>query len=292
MLLSMTGFGRSTQTFSKRSVTVLVRSVNSKTTDVRFRIPNQYREREAELRKVVLQHAERGKLEVNLEIASDEADDGTSINRGLFKSYYRQLRDLQQELMIPESSDLVQSIMRIQNVVTPSIREVSREEFEQVKQTLVGALDNLQNFRRTEGAEMARDLLDQIQQIETALNDVDPHEESRLERIRQRLRQNLETFLGKENVDENRFEQEIIFYLEKIDINEEKVRLLQHLKYFRAELAKPSTQKGRKLGFISQEIGREINTLGAKAYNGEIQKLVVTMKDALERIKEQLANVL
>lgn len=288
----MTGFGRSTQSFSDKSVTVLVRSVNSKTTDVRFRIPNQFREREAELRKVVLQHAERGKLEVNLEITSDEADDSTSINRGLFKSYFRQLRDLQRDLDIPATGDLVQSIMRIPNVVTPSIREVSAEEFAQVKQTLGAALDNLRAFRKTEGAEMERDLLEQIAQIETALDGVDPHEESRLDRIRQRLRQNLETFLGKENVDENRFEQEIIFYLEKIDINEEKVRLAQHLKYFREQLAKPDTQKGRKLGFISQEIGREINTLGAKAYNGDIQKLVVTMKDALERIKEQLANVL
>ena len=287
----MTGFGRGTRSFGDKQITVVIRSLNSKTTDIRFRIPTAYREKEAELRRIIVKEALRGKFEMNLEISSNEGDGEYKLNKALFRSYYRQLSELGIELGFDHgSADLVQAVMRIQNVVAPALDEVDEAEYDAVQQTLRDALGNLRKFRRAEGAVLEEDLRLRIRNIGEALQQVDPFESSRIDRLKQRLHQNLENHHGKDNVDENRFEQEVIYYLEKIDINEEKVRLEQHLKYFLEELDKKDFQKGRKLGFISQEIGREVNTLGAKAYSSDIQKLVVQMKDELEKIKEQLAN--
>jgi uncharacterized protein (TIGR00255 family) len=185
---------------------------------------------------------------------------------------------------------MLQAILRLPNVVASAAETIDEGEWDAVVQAMKAALDKFQQFRRTEGEAMEKDMILRVNNITGLLAQLDPYEEERVSRLRQRLHSNLEEHLGKEKIDENRFEQEILFYLEKIDLTEEKVRLSQHCKYYLEELAKPNSQKGRKLSFISQEMGREINTMGAKAYSSDIQRLVVGMKDELEKIKEQVAN--
>ncbi len=289
MLLSMTGYGRATKSFGSKKITLEIRSLNSKFTDVRFRIPGNYREKENDMRRIISDHAKRGKMDVNIDVESMDGDSEFSLNVPLFKKYYTELTKISGE-MGAEPGDLMAAILRIPNVVGGNEGAMSKEEWKVLQETLQEALANFTDYRVTEGAVLEKDLHLRATNIQKALEQVDPFEVGRIERLRTRLKQNLEEFLGKENVDENRFEQEIIFYLEKIDITEEKVRLQQNCKYFLEELASKKTQKGRKLSFISQEIGREINTLGAKAYSADIQKLVVDMKDDLEKIKEQIAN--
>ena len=289
MLLSMTGYGRGTTTQTGKSITIEIRSLNSKFTDIRFKIPNNYKEKEPEFRRLITEKAQRGKLDMTLDIKSSSGDEDFGLNKPLFKRYFDELTQLSKELNI-DHGDIIQSILRIPNVVGGAEDEIDEEEWKQVLRTLQEALENFDQFRRTEGAAMEKDLRLRIKNITTALEQVNPFEEGRVTRLRNRLKQNLEEFLGKENVDENRFEQEVLFYLEKIDITEEKVRLGQHCKYFLEQLDGKATQKGRKLSFIGQEMGREINTLGAKAYSSDIQRLVVQMKDELEKIKEQVAN--
>ena len=288
----MTGFGRVSRPFQDKTVTFEVRALNSKQTDVRLKYPPSYRPLEHELRKLILERAERGKMDALLEVSSEEGGGDAPINKALFRSYYKQLQELQRQLGVSQADEagIIQGILRIPNVVGSNTEALSDEEYAFVRETVEEAMRQFSDFRRTEGAVMEKDLRLRIRNIGTALEAVDPHELERIDKLRQRLKQNLEEFLGKDNVDENRFEQEIIFYLEKIDITEEKVRLAQHLKYFIEQLDDKRTVKGRKLAFITQEIGREINTLGAKAYSSTIQRLVVQMKDELEKVKEQVAN--
>ena len=290
MLLSMTGYGRATSTFGDRTITVEIRSLNSKFTDVRFKIPALYREKEIELRKLIVGLVERGKIDLSIEIQSLSGEDEYGLNEALFRRYYRQLSQLKEDLNI-ESGDLVQAILKIPNVIASHSSEVDEKEWQDVVSVVRAAIGNFTDFRTIEGKAMAEDLSMRIKTIASLLEKVDPFEKERIGKLRARMQQNLQEFMGKENVDENRFEQEVLFYLEKIDITEEKVRLGQHCKYFLQQLEDNSTQKGRKLSFISQEIGREINTLGAKGYSSEIQRIVVNMKDELEKIKEQVANL-
>ncbi|MEM1217626.1 MAG: YicC/YloC family endoribonuclease [Bacteroidota bacterium] len=290
MLLSMTGYGRATSTFGDRTITVEIRSLNSKFTDVRFKIPALYREKEIELRKLIVGLVERGKIDLGIEIQSLSGEDEYGLNEALFRRYYRQLSLLKEELKI-ENGDFVQAILKIPNVIASHSSEIDEKEWQDVLSVVRDAIRNFTDFRTTEGKAMAEDLSMRVQTIASLLEKVDPFEKERIGKLRARMQQNLQEFMGKENVDENRFEQEVLFYLEKIDITEEKVRLGQHCKYFLQQLEDNSTQKGRKLSFISQEIGREINTLGAKGYSSEIQRIVVNMKDELEKIKEQVANL-
>ena len=289
MLLSMTGFGRGTCSLEDKTITIEVRSLNSKFTDIRFKIPNLYREKEPELRRIISKSAQRGKLDVTIDVKSLTGDDDFGLNVPLFKKYYQELSKIQGELNMPQG-DFISGILRIPNVVGVPEQKITEEEWGAVQKAIANALDQFNQFRISEGAALESDLRERITNIRTALQKIDPYEKGRVDRLRTRLRQNLEEFLGKENIDENRFEQEIIFYLEKIDINEEKVRLEQHCIYFLEQLGLDNTLKGRKLSFIGQEMGREINTLGAKAYSSDIQKLVVLMKDELEKVKEQVAN--
>lgn len=272
-----------------KKITLEIRSLNSKFTDVRFRIPGNYREKENDMRRIISDHAKRGKMDINIDVESMDGDSEFSLNVPLFKKYFTELTKISDE-MGAKPGDLMAAILRIPNVVGGGDGAMSKEEWKVLQEILQEALANFTEYREIEGAVLEKDLHLRATNIQTALEQVDPFETGRVDRLRTRLKQNLEEFLGKENVDENRFEQEIIFYLEKIDITEEKVRLAQNCKYFLEELAAKKTQKGRKLSFISQEIGREINTLGAKAYSSDIQKLVVDMKDDLEKIKEQIAN--
>jgi uncharacterized protein (TIGR00255 family) len=285
----MTGYGRGTISENGKTITIQIRSLNSKFTDIRFKIPNNYKEKETEFRRIITNKAQRGKLDMTLELKSNLGDEGFGLNIPLFKRYFEELSSLSKELNI-DHGDIIQSILRIPNVVGGAEDEIDEKEWGLVRKALNKALENFDQFRRSEGAAMEKDLRLRINNIVTSLKQINPFEEGRVTRLRNRLKQNLEEFLGKENVDENRFEQEVLFYLEKIDITEEKVRLGQHCKYFLEQLDMDTTQKGRKLSFISQEMGREINTLGAKAYSSDIQRFVVSMKDELEKIKEQVAN--
>jgi uncharacterized protein (TIGR00255 family) len=291
MLLSMTGYGRVSRNYQDKTIIVEIRSLNSKFTDLRLKAPQHYKEKEPEIRRVLTERLERGKIDFTLEITSSTGEDGFALNVPLFKRYVQELRQLSAELKV-ETSDLLQAVLRLPNVVATANDEIEEEEWEHVYAAIEQCIKQFEQFRASEGMVLQDELKNRVLLIQENLEKVSPLEEERVVRMRQRLYQNLEESLGKEKIDENRFEQEIIHYLEKLDITEEKVRLAQHCKYFVEELESKGTQKGRKLSFISQEIGREINTLGAKAYSSEIQRLVVVMKDELEKIKEQVANCL
>lgn len=291
MLLSMTGFGRAHGTFQDKTITVEIRALNSKMTDLKMRLPGDYKEREVELRKLITDHAERGKMDVAVDVQNADGAAMVSLNVALFKGYYRELSRLMKELDMPDS-DVLQAILRIPNVVSSPASEIDEDEWDTICSVATRALDHLKQFRRQEGKVLEADLRVRATNILLLLSEVPPYEQERFARMRERLRNNLEENFGKDSLDANRFEQEILYYLEKMDMSEEKVRLEQHCKYFIEQLGDTKQSGGRTLNFISQEIGREINTLGAKAYDADIQRLVVQMKDELEKIKEQLANVL
>ena len=285
----MTGYGRVSHTFGDKTISVEIRSLNSKFTDIRIRLPQNYREKESDVRRIIAERVDRGKVDLAIDVNSHHGDDEYGLNEPLFRKYHRELSKLSGELGIPPG-DMLQAILRLPNLVASATGTVSAEEWKALMQALNAAIDNFEKFRAAEGAAMEEDMRLRVHNILEFLGQLDPREEERITRLRQRMHQNLEDYLGKDKIDENRFEQEILFYLEKIDITEEKVRLEQHCKYYLEELDKKFVSKGRKLSFISQEMGREINTMGAKAYSSEIQRLVVGMKDELEKIKEQVAN--
>jgi uncharacterized protein (TIGR00255 family) len=291
MLLSMTGYGRATRTFGEKTVTVEVRALNSKMTDIRFKMPFNYKEKEIELRRILTDQAERGKIDMSINIRSLAGEEEFALNHDLFKSYYREIKGLTAELEMPQV-DILNAILRLPNIVGSDEAGVSEEEWEATQGAISDALVDFKKFRSTEGGAMGKDLRERVAVILQLMNDVLPYEKERIVKLRLRMKQNLEEFLAKENVDKNRYEQEVLFYLEKIDITEEKVRLEQHCRYFVETMDdKKNTSKGRTLNFITQEIGREINTLGSKAYSSEIQHLVVQMKDELEKMKELIANL-
>lgn len=287
----MTGYGRAKLPYREKVISVEIRSLNSKYTDLRIKYPQNYREKEVELRKMVSNYAQRGKIDITIEVKSEQGDEAFGLNKPLFRRYFQELDGMASELGLPKG-DMLQAILRIPNVISSEGDQMDEEEWKTLVNTMNAALSNFGQYREDEGKAMENDLRGRITNILENLGQLDPHEEERVTRLRQRLNQNLEEYLGKDKIDENRFEQEILFYLEKIDITEEKVRLDQHCKYFLEQLDKKVPSKGRKLNFISQEMGREINTMGAKAYSANIQRLVVGMKDELEKIKEQVANSL
>lgn len=286
----MTGYGRGEALFEEKTITVELRSLNSKFTDMRLRMPQHYRHKEPELRNILSKRVERGKLEVNLDVKSEQAAEGYALNTALFKQYFKELEQLRQELGMGKV-DLMGSILRLPNVVGVGDEEVPEKEWATVLEAMNKALEQFDSFRAAEGGAMEGEARIQIEKILGSLKKLPLMEEQRLTQFRSRLWQNVADFVGKENLDANRFEQEVLYYLEKMDFTEEKIRLEQHCLYFLEELDKKNRAKGRKLGFISQEMGREINTLGAKANHSDIQREVVNMKDELEKIKELLANV-
>lgn len=285
----MTGYGRVSHPFKDKTINVELRSLNSKYTDIRAKIPQNYREKEHALRKIISDRVHRGKIEVAIEVVSESGAEEFGLNEALFRKYHQELSRLSTELNIPDG-DMLQAILRLPSVVSTSADNIDDQEWKAVLEGLDLAIEKFTGFRTAEGNAMKADLQMRVNRIMDLLSQLNPEEEERVTKLRQRMRQSLEEHLGKDKVDDSRFEQEILFYLEKIDITEEKVRLEQHCKYFIEELNKKQPLKGRKLSFISQEIGREINTMGAKAYSSNIQKLVVEMKDELEKIKEQVAN--
>jgi uncharacterized protein (TIGR00255 family) len=293
MILSMTGYGRATKTFGDKTLTVEIRALNSKLTDVRFKMPPSYKEKELDLRRILNEHTERGKVDVSITLKTLSGDDDYAFNHELFEKYLKELRTLSHKLHLKNSDgDFIHAILRLPNVVGSEPEVLADSEWQIAQATVREAVVEFNKYRRIEGASMERDLKERIEQITQNLAAIEPFEAERVTKLRVRLRQNLDEFLGRENIDENRFEQEVLFYLEKIDVSEEKVRLTQHCRYFLDQMAeKTGSSKGRTLNFITQEIGREINTLGSKAYSHDIQKLVVGMKDELEKMKELIANL-
>ncbi len=285
----MTGYGRSTNTYDTKSISVELRSLNSKFTDIRLKTPSSFKEKEHLFRRFITERVERGKIDLTVEVKSLYGDENFGLNAPLFKRYYKELSALSEELGAT-TDGLMAAILRIPNVVVTEEGNIDEREWGVIEKTLAEAFADFDNFRRTEGAAMEDDLRLRVRTILETLKQINPFEEGRVTLLRNRLRQNLEEFMSKENIDENRFEQEVLFYLEKIDITEEKVRLEQHCNFFLEQLDTDVVSKGRTLSFISQEMGREINTLGAKAYSADIQRFVVSMKDDLEKIKEQVAN--
>lgn len=290
MVLSMTGYGQASNEFKDKTIRVEIKSLNGKTSDIRCKVPGSYKEKEIQLRKLLMDKAYRGKFDFTLTIESDKGDDEYGLNKSLFKKYFHEVSELQKELNIPQG-DITQAILKIPNVVGSINEDVDENEWSEVLNTTEMAINALNNFRAEEGTAAEKDLRQAANNISNLLQEVLQYEDGRLETLKERFRRNLEEFNHDEQADRNRFEQEIIYYIEKLDINEEKVRLTQHCKYFDEILNGTDTKIGKKLGFIAQEMGREINTLGAKANEKNIQKIVVSMKDSLEKIKEQIANI-
>ena len=289
----MTGYGRATQSKNNKTYSVEIRSLNTKQNDLRLRANQTLHKYEVQLRKFILDAAKRGKLDVNLEIVDESGGGAVKINTGLLKRVYEQLSgNLPAGTMgTNHESGLYAALLRVPGIVENAGERLSEEDWPVVRAVAEAAVNHLNEYRHQEGAALASDLRGNCDTIQTLLGEVAEYEEERVQSVRDRMERHLKDYLGRGNVDKNRYEQEVLFYLEKMDINEEKVRLLQNCEYFKEILGNDKDVKGRKLNFISQEIGREINTLGAKAYSPNIQRLVVNMKEQLEMIKEQLANV-
>ncbi|KAB2808626.1 YicC/YloC family endoribonuclease [Phaeocystidibacter luteus] len=287
MIRSMTGFGKAVAQLPGKKVTVEIKSLNSKGLDLNLRLPGSHREMEVDVRDLLANGIQRGKADIGFYVELTGADEAPAINAEVVKGYVRQLNGIARELGL--ESDVLSLAMRMPDALKNESREVSDEEKKAILDTFSEALEKFNTFRSREGDHLEEDLRGNIQTIRDLLAAVPQFEEERIVNTRERMLKALENLEAK--VDENRFEQELVFYLEKYDVNEEKVRLAGHLDHFVESLAESGVH-GRKLGFISQEIGREINTLGSKANHVEMQKLVVGMKEELEKIKEQVLNVL
>jgi len=291
MIQSMTGFGRATCDLTERVVVIEIKTLNSKQFDLNLRIPIQYREKEMDLRNELVNRLKRGKVEVNVNVEYKEGRQAIQINAVNIMNYYRQLKALSDEMGISSTDSLLQAIIRLPDAVIAEKEIPDAEEWDKFQYAFTYAIDELEQFRNQEGKALAFDIMNRISLIETLLTQVEPFEKERENTIRTKLNSSLLEFIPQESLDKNRFEQELIYYLEKFDISEEKTRLKHHCQYF-VEVMKEPDQVGRKLGFVAQEIGREINTIGSKANHSGIQKIVVMMKDELEKVKEQLMNIL
>ena len=287
----MTGYGKAVATFKDKKINVEVKSLNSKQLDLQTRISPLYREKEMEIRQMIQAAVIRGKVDFSLWIEKDTIVDATPINGALVENYYHQMEAIAEKTGIPMSADPFYTLLRMPDVLTKTEQEVlSDEEWAVARQAVSEAIDRLVDFRRQEGAALQKKFTEKIDNIEQLLISIEPYEKSRVEKIRQRIVEGLQQIPGVE-YDKNRLEQELIYYIEKLDISEEKQRLTNHLKYFRETMAEEAGQ-GKKLGFIAQEMGREINTTGSKSNQAEMQNIVVQMKDELEQIKEQVLNAL
>jgi uncharacterized protein (TIGR00255 family) len=290
MIRSMTGFGSASAQFEGKTITVDLRSVNSKFLDLNLKMPSAFRDKELELRSFLQKELERGKADLSVVLENDNAPKKVSIDKSLFIAYHKELVALGKELSLP-SSDLTSAILRLPDVLAAEKSDAGEEEWQQIFGVIKLAVASFQQFRETEGKSQTTDLNLRIKAIENLLGDIEVYEPQRLEAIRQRLSGSLEEFIETNHIDRNRFEQELIFYIEKLDVSEEKVRLRSHCEFF-VQTMNDAASSGKKLNFITQEIGREINTIGSKANHAGIQKLVVEMKDELEKVKEQLMNIL
>lgn len=285
MIQSMTGFGKSILQLPSKKITVEIKSLNSKNLDLNARIPSQYREKELLLRNKISRSLNRGKIDFSVFVEITGEETSAAVNPAVVKKYIAQLR----EIVPGEETELLKMAVRMPDALKTERDEIDESEFSSIEQAVEEALMEINDFRLTEGKALEEELDQRTRNIQKLLDQVVAMDPERIEGVRERLHKNVAEL--KENVDENRFEQELVYYIEKFDITEEKVRLENHLQYFLQNL-ESADSNGKKLGFISQEMGREINTIGSKSNYAPMQKLVVQMKDELEKIKEQLLNVL
>ena len=291
MIQSMTGYGKSVVTFNEKKIHVEIKSLNSKALDLSTRIAPLYREKEMEIRQTISQTLKQGKVDFSIWIEKDAAADATPINGALVDNYYRQIKAISESTGIPEPQDWFATLLRMPDVMTKTdVEELTDEEWNAVRNGIDTAVNALVAFRDQEGAALQKKFCEKLDNIAALLDSIEVYEKSRVEKIRARIVEGLKS-IPEIEYDKNRLEQELIYYIEKLDINEEKQRLANHLKYFR-ETMDEGVAQGKKLGFIAQEMGREINTTGSKSNNAEMQNIVVKMKDELEQIKEQVLNVL
>jgi uncharacterized protein (TIGR00255 family) len=291
MIKSMTGFGKATGEINFKKINVEIKSLNSKQADISVRMPSYYKEKELPLRSMINKNLSRGKIELNLYVELLDEQKGLTLNKELFKKYYAEFTEVGKELNEPISNDLAAIISKLPDVLKSKKEELDENEWQEINNVIQIAINKLDEFRQSEGKALEIELTLRINNITKLLQQVEKYEGARIEKIKDRINNHLKEAVGAEKINKDRFEQEIIFYLEKLDVSEEKNRLDTHLKYFLETMQSPSSE-GKKLGFIAQEIGREINTLGSKANHAELQKIVVQMKDELEKIKEQVLNIL
>ncbi|MGV8828675.1 MAG: YicC/YloC family endoribonuclease [Breznakibacter sp.] len=291
MIISMTGYGKAVCELPQKKITIEIKSLNSKQLDLNTRLPNIYREKELEIRNDINNKLFRGKVDVSFYIDSAVSEKQAQINTPVIETYYNQLLPLAQKFNQEDRTDFLRIILPLPDSIKVEQADLDETEWVKIKASLQDAIGQLIEFRTQEGAVLEADIRKRIKTIDGLLDEVTPFEKERIEKLRTRIRENLEDLIDKSKIDQNRLEQEFIFYIEKLDVTEEKVRLRNHLNYF-IETMDQEEQPGKKLGFIAQEIGREINTLGSKANDANIQRIVIQMKDELEKIKEQMLNVL
>lgn len=292
MVKSMTGFGKTTVESGNKKVVIEIKSLNSKQLDLNLRIPNLYKEKEMEIRSLIKEQLDRGKVDMCIYFDNAESDKDVSINKAVVMQYFNQMVEISNQLGVqPDKDGLLQTIMRFPDTLQVKSEELDDEEWTRLRGGIMQALEEINKFRMQEGKALMKDISHRIELIQNLAAEVPQFEGRRVDVIRQKLQEKMNEWTDVKNIDQNRMEQEIIYYLEKLDITEEKVRLANHCKYF-METVEKEEAPGRKIGFIAQEIGREINTMGSKANDHDIQKLVVRMKDELEKIKEQSLNVL
>ena len=288
----MTGYGKAVVTYKEKKINVEIKSLNSKALDLSTRIAPLYREKEMEIRRTIAKTVIRGKVDFAIWIEKDTAVDATPINAALVEDYYRQIKNIAAKTGIPEPTDWFSTLLRLPDVTTKTdVEELDDEEWEAAKAAINEAIQHLIEFRTQEGAALEKKFNEKVDNIEQLLHSIEPYEKERVPKIREQIVKGLEQIPGVE-YDKNRLEQELIYYIEKLDISEEKQRLTNHLKYFRETMKETGHGIGKKLGFIAQEMGREINTTGSKSNNAEMQNIVVKMKDELEQVKEQVLNAL
>ena len=292
MIQSMTGYGKAVVTFKEKKINVEIKSLNSKALDLSTRIAPLYREKEMEIRQTVAKSLERGKVDFAIWIEKDAVVDAAPINTALVENYYKQIKAISAQTGIPEPTDWYATLLSLPDVTTKTdTEELTDEEWTVASQVIGQAIDALVAFRKQEGAALQQKFNEKVDNIKHLLSQIEPYEKSRIEKIRQNIIKGLEQ-IPSADYDKNRLEQELIYYIEKLDISEEKQRLTNHLKYFRETMNEEGHGVGKKLGFIAQEMGREINTTGSKSNQAEMQNIVVKMKDELEQIKEQVLNAL
>jgi uncharacterized protein (TIGR00255 family) len=287
----MTGYGKAVAETPQKKITIEIKSLNSKQLDLNIKLPWLYKEKEPEIRNLISQKLDRGKIDFSIFIDSADQEVATVINKVAVRNYYNQFKDIAAELDISLDDQIFSAIMKLPETLKTEKNEISESEWELIRNQIMQSLQMLDQYRIEEGNSIMADMIRCIEKILTLLDKIGTHEEGRLKKVREKLNAILEENIGNGNIDKNRFEQELIYYIEKFDINEEKVRLKTHCDYF-LDTLKTDAPNGKLLSFICQEIGREINTIGSKANDAAIQKLVVMMKDELEKIKEQTLNVL
>lgn len=286
MIFSMTGFGMATKQILNKKITVELKTLNSKQLDLNVRVPSMYNSKELDIRSLISKSVFRGKIYFNLNIENTAGDASSSINKPTVNAYIAQLKEIYDSAT---EQSYLEMAMKLSGTIEPKKRELDDDEWKEVLGIIKKTIENLTDYRKSEGVSLHEELTLRIENISSLLEEISKYENERISTVKERILKNIETI--KINVDDNRFEQEMIFYIEKFDITEEKTRLRYHLEYFKENL-EGSDVAGKKLGFISQEIGREINTLGSKSNHSEMQRIVVMMKDELEKIKEQVLNVL